>query len=116
MIFVYTKPEVRGIMKIYFDDFDWDEGNISKCKKHGVVMEVIEDFFQGSVFVSSDLKHSEQEERFLALGDDRMGRPMIVAFTFREREGQVLIRPISARYMHKKEARRYDEAFKKNKR
>lgn len=32
----------------------------------------------------------------------------------REIEGRNLIRPISARYMHKKEARKYEEAFAKN--
>lgn len=34
---------------------------------------------------------------------------MFVAFTFRNRNGEQLIRPISARYMHEKEAREYEE-------
>jgi hypothetical protein len=36
------------------------------------------------------------------------GRSMFVAFTIRANEGRHLIRPISARYMHAKEARAYE--------
>lgn len=39
---------------------------------------------------------------------------MFVAFTLRVKAGLRLIRPISARYMHAKEAKRYEEAFAKN--
>jgi uncharacterized DUF497 family protein len=38
---------------------------------------------------------------------------MIVVFTFRCREGLRLIRPISARYMHKKEIEKYEKEFAK---
>ncbi len=55
------------------------------------------------------------EERFLALGEDPSGRFVIVAFTFRTRAGARLIRPISARYMHAKEVRKYEQAFTENK-
>ena len=34
---------------------------------------------------------------------------MFVVFTLRERDGLTLIRPISSRYMHSREAKRYDE-------
>ena len=34
---------------------------------------------------------------------------MLVAFAFRIREEEILIRPISARYMHEKEAKEYEE-------
>ena len=34
---------------------------------------------------------------------------MLVAFTFRIREEEVLIRAISARYMHETEAKEYEE-------
>jgi uncharacterized protein len=37
---------------------------------------------------------------------------MFVAFTFRERDGATFIRPISARYMHKKEIEAYEKHFK----
>jgi len=64
-------------------------------------------FFQSRVFVAPDLKHSEEEERFLAVGYSPNGKPMFVVFTLRGN----LIRPISARYMHKKEAQNYEENF-----
>ena len=35
---------------------------------------------------------------------------MFVAFTVRERGGMWFIRPVSARYMHRKEVEAYEEA------
>jgi uncharacterized DUF497 family protein len=51
--------------------------------------------------------HSQSEDRFIAIGHDLDGRAVFVGFTFRERDGRRLIRPITARYMHAKEASRY---------
>ena len=102
------------MMKI--DGFDWDSGNLMKNEsKHGLTHAMIEAFFRRTFQVAPDPKHSSKEDRFLAIGRDPDGRPMIVAFTFRTREGRVLIRPISARYMHDKEASKYEEAFAKTK-
>ncbi|NMG11314.1 hypothetical protein DP117_32385 [Brasilonema sp. UFV-L1] len=39
---------------------------------------------------------------------------MFVAFTLRQKEEEILIRPISARYMHEKEVLRYEENLAKN--
>lgn len=50
----------------------------------------------------------------MAVGDGKEGRPMFVVFTFRKFGRKRFIRPISARYMHKKEIRKYEKAFKKN--
>jgi uncharacterized DUF497 family protein len=88
---------------------DRDEGNRTKCQKHGVRLDEIESFFQRQPRYSPDLAHSALEHRFIAIGQTAAGRPLFVVFTFRERDGQRLIRPISARYMHAKEARRYAE-------
>jgi uncharacterized DUF497 family protein len=49
-----------------------------------------------------------QEDRFIAVGRNAAGRPLFVAFTFRMKHGQRLIRPVSARYMHKKEIAGYE--------
>lgn len=90
-------------MKI--EGFDWDDGNWPKCGNHGVSCEEIERlFFEGKAIVAPDLKHSTpSESRHIAAG--RVGgRAMFVAFTFRGK----LIRPISARYMHAKEASNYE--------
>lgn len=81
-----------------------------KIKTHGLSREKVEAFFQQkSVYVTPDIKHSGKEERYLAVGQSPKGQPMVVAFTLREVEGKRLIRPISARYMHDKEAKRYEE-------
>jgi uncharacterized DUF497 family protein len=37
---------------------------------------------------------------------------MLVVFTLRTRNGKTLIRPISARYMHQREAAHYEKAAK----
>ena len=94
------------------DGFDWDAGNLFKNEsKHGISREVIEELFSGTVRVAPDPKHSTDEDRYLALGREKNGRPIIVAFTFRTRHGLRLIRPISARFMHMKEVRKYEQAF-----
>ena len=49
--------------------------------------------------------------RFLAIGDGGGSRPTLVAFTLRERDGARLIRPISARHMHRKEIEHYAQAI-----
>ncbi|MEC4814366.1 MAG: BrnT family toxin, partial [Scytonema sp. PMC 1069.18] len=92
--------------------FDWDDGNIDKCQKHGVSIEEIETlFFNPKVAIAPDIKHSEAEERFLAIGVSTSRRHIFVAFTFRKKQDEILIRPISARYMHEKEVQRYEENF-----
>ena len=92
-------------MGIAVEGFDWDEGNVTKCQKHGVTLEEIEEFFQTQIYVAPDIKHSQDEVRFLAVGRLSSGRPMFVVFTLRNN----LIRPISARYMHEKEAKQYEQ-------
>ncbi|MCY4512797.1 MAG: BrnT family toxin [Bdellovibrionales bacterium] len=98
-----------------FEGFNWDKGNSDKCTKHGLRREDIESFFlQEEIYVAPDLKHSSEEERFLAIGKGPK-KMIVVAFTFRNRRGKRTIRPISARFMNKKEVQRYEETFKKNK-
>jgi uncharacterized protein len=89
--------------------FDWDEGNRAKCLKHGVSVAEIEGFFTGPRTISVDMQHSLTEERLRAVGKTRSGRFVFLVFTLRERDGQTYIRPISARYMHRKEVESYEE-------
>jgi hypothetical protein len=94
-----------------FSGFDWDEGNREKCCAHGVSIEEIEQAFRGGAeMILPDVKHSDVEDRFIAAGRTLAGRPLLVAFTYRTRGAEVLVRPISARFMHVKEARRYGQA------
>lgn len=90
--------------------FEWDDGNCQKCQKHGVSIEEIEALFSNpNVAIAPDIKHSEAEERFLAVGVSSKGRHIFVAFTFRKNSEENLIRPISARYMHEKEVQQYEK-------
>jgi uncharacterized protein len=49
------------------------------------------------------VEHSLAEERLKAIGKSSSGRPIFLLFTLRERDGGTYIRPISARYMHRRE-------------
>jgi uncharacterized DUF497 family protein len=92
-----------------FDGFDWDSGNRDKCQKHGVSLAEIEGLFRGLLLVGPDAGHSFGERRFRAVGLTAKGRNLFVVFTWRQREGKRLIRPVSARYMHKKEVQAHEE-------
>ena len=93
-----------------YDDFDWDKGNATKnLAKHGVSREAIEAFFDGKPLIAEDPKHSKLEQRQLAVGRTKDGRWMLVSFTFRIKDGQRFVRPISARYMHAKEVSDYEK-------
>lgn len=94
-----------------FDGFDWDVGNRGKCRKHGVSVDEIEALFLGAARVGPDPRHSRDEVRFRAVGRSGTGRAIFVVFTWRTRDGRRLLRPISARYMHGKEAEAYEEAI-----
>lgn len=89
--------------------FDWDVGNARKsADKHGVSQAEAEQvFFHQPLLVVDDLQHGGQEVRFHALGHTDDDRRLHVTFTVR-REG-TLIRVISARDMHRKERRLYDQ-------
>jgi len=56
-----------------------------------------------------DQAHSLTESRLKAVGKTEAGRHVFLVFTIRERQGKRYIRPISARYMHKKEVEHYEE-------
>ena len=89
--------------------FEWDDGNWPKCGKHGVSREEIQHLF-ASARVAPDVLHSQQEARYIAVGRNQSGRAMFVAFAIKQVQGGLhLIRPISARFMHDKEAQRYEE-------
>ena len=88
-----------------FEGFDWDAGNTAKCQKHGVSLLEIESLFSNRVLVLHDAANSEAETRFRAIGVTTAGRHVFVVFTWRGKK----LRPPSARYMHGKEVKRYDE-------
>ena len=90
--------------------FDWDDGNARKSKdKHSVRQSEAEQvFFNQPLLILADHKHSQNEPRFHALGitDDR--RQLHITFTLRGAGS--LIRVISARNMHRKERKIYEQS------
>ena len=89
--------------------FDWDRGNLEKCQKHGVEIAEIESAFRQTMSVFPDPTHSKEEDRFIGIGKTSQGRSLFIAFTLRSHSNEVLIRPISARYMHPKEVDNYEK-------
>lgn len=92
--------------------FHWDEGNLEKnWYLHEVTNGECEElFFNLPLIIASDTKHSQQEQRFYALGQTDRERWLFVAFTIRDS----LIRVISGRDMNQKEARKYGERVKRD--
>ena len=76
---------------------------LAKCLSHGVSLAEIEALFRGRVVVVMDAEING-ERRLHACGRVE-GRWIFCAFTWRGRR----IRPVSVRYMHQKEIRRYAE-------
>jgi uncharacterized DUF497 family protein len=81
--------------------FDWDAGNARKNDKHGASSEAAEQVFFNRPLMAADQKHSQNESRFHALGEDNTGRLLHLTFTLRD--GGSKIRVIAARDMHRKE-------------
>ncbi|MEQ1691702.1 MAG: BrnT family toxin [Gemmatimonas sp.] len=94
--------------EIQFGGFDWDDGNREKCRKHGIPPEVIEELFGRVMAIAPD--PFQHEQRFRAIGRTVDGRAIFLVFTVRTRDDAHLIRPISARFMHRREIRAYEEA------
>jgi hypothetical protein len=88
--------------------FDWDAGNWPKCGKHGVSRAEIEQVFINGPAIYAHPGHSIDEQRLRAIGWNDEGRPIYVSFTIRHKQGGDYIRPVSARYMHKREIERYE--------
>jgi len=93
-------------------DFEWDKGNIDKSyQKHGIsIREAEEAFLDKHVFLQEDIKHSEREERFIAISKTSSNKILFSIFTIRNRK----IRIISARKANIKERRLYEEKIKAN--
>lgn len=82
-------------------EFEWDSGNSFKnFIKHGVEIQECEQiFFNKPLRIFKDIKHSEKETRYIALGISDVGRFLFIAFTIRDSK----IRVISARNQSAKE-------------
>jgi uncharacterized DUF497 family protein len=87
--------------------FDWDEANSGKsASKHSVSRAEAEQiFFDEQLLLADDVKHSEDEPRYHALGQTIEGRLLHVTFTLRD--NQTRIRVISARDANRRERAAY---------
>jgi uncharacterized protein len=85
--------------------FEWDAGNSEKnWKKHKVSSDEAEQVFASDPLkLADDIKHSENEPRFLALGKTKKNRLLSIAFTVRVPK----IRVISARPMSEMDKIKY---------
>ncbi|CAN5218621.1 BrnT family toxin [soil metagenome] len=81
--------------------FEWDAGNRDKnWETHRVsTAECEQIFFNLPLLVMPDTAHSQEEDRFYALGQTDAQRRLFVVFTMRGS----LIRVISARVMNRRE-------------
>lgn len=87
-------------------EFEWDAKKAeSNAAKHGVSFtEAMTVFGDPLEFVIFDPDHSEDESRFISMGQSALGRLLVVAYT--ERESRVRI--INAREAAPKERRLYE--------
>jgi uncharacterized DUF497 family protein len=90
--------------------FDRDDGNRRKrADKHDVSQAEAESvFFNDPLIVVEDAKHSEREQRLNALGKTAQNRLLHITFTLRQ--SGTVVRVISARDMHRKERKAYEQA------
>jgi len=90
--------------------FDWDRGNWPKCGTHGVSKSEIESVFRNRPAIYPD--PFQKEERIRAIGRGDEGRYIFAVFVIRQSDEGDLIRPLSARYMHRKEIVSYERQRK----
>lgn len=87
--------------------YEWDENKaVKNLAKHGVSFTEAKTIFDDPMYVDFyDLDHSEDEERYLIVGESNRGRLLIVSYTERKES----IRSISAREVTKSEREAYEE-------
>lgn len=86
--------------------FEWDEGNRDKPKKHGLTLEEKEEaFFDDKKVIFRDWKHSIAEQRITLLGKTKKDKLLNITFTVRKNK----IRVITARPINKKEVQLYEK-------
>jgi len=92
-------------------EFEWDEDKAKgNLKKHGVSFEEASSIFGDPLALTiPDPLHSEEEDRFVTLGESHRRRLLVVISTDRGDD----IRIISARVATRRERKDYEEGGKK---
>ena len=88
--------------------FEWDRGNIDKSyEKHGITPNQAEEvFLDEKLGVTADIKHSQKEKRFIAVGKNFDNKVLFIIFTVRKNK----LRIISARIANKQERSKYEKS------
>lgn len=88
-------------------EFDWDEGNRDKnWQKHKIDFKECEEvFFNKPLKTLYDVKHSQKEDRFIAIGVTNKSRRLSIVFTIRNKR----IRIISGKDQSRKERKLYEQ-------
>ena len=91
--------------------FEWDENkNKLNIRDHKVSFEEAASIFLNKVMEEPDIDHSENEERYKAVGISVYLRELLVVYCIRERiNNERVIRIISARKANEGERRKYYE-------
>jgi hypothetical protein len=89
--------------------FEWDLGNARKNEQeHEISQAEAEQIFCNfPLRLADDVRHSELEPRYHALGMTNTGKMLHLTFTLRA--NGTLIRVISARAMNRRERQQYEE-------
>ena len=87
----------------------WDESkNLKNQKKHGVSFEEARALFRGDDYLEIfDERHSDDEDRFIAVGTIARGLVLVV---YTERDDET-VRIISARWATKREMEMYQQQY-----
>ncbi len=87
--------------------FEWDQNKAAKnFSKHGVSFKEAQTVFDDPLYVDFyDPHHSDDEERYLIVGQSNQGRLLIVSYTERKDS----IRIISTREVTRAEREAYEE-------
>jgi uncharacterized protein len=106
----YTR-RVRLVVRL--TGFDWDEANWRKSElKHGIASVEAEEALLNDPICQVDTRHSDDEQRYVALGETNDRRRLFISFTVRRGRARV----VSARPMSRKERAVYEEAKKADRR
>jgi uncharacterized protein len=78
--------------------FEWDESKASANEhKHGVSFAEAVTVFEDPLSITiSDSQHSEEEDRFVDIGESDTGRLLVVAYTERDATIRIIRRPVAA--------------------
>ena len=88
-------------------EFEWDNGNVNKSRKHGIESSESEEaFFDVNKIILKDVLHSGTERRYISIGKTKNNKLLFIVFTMRGKKTRI----ISARTLNKKEVHLYEKA------